>query len=159
MTDPSTEQRLVRLEALREIEHLKYRYARCCDTGYDLGGFRSIFVPHARWSANGFGTFDGIEAICAHFAELSKSVVEVLHYITAPDIEIAGDRRTANARFYLQCLSRSRNRRDPAVIDLVLTMGTYRDRLVRIDGRWFFEEIVVDVGHVTRLGEARPEKR
>ena len=155
MTVSTLEARVARLEDLRAIEQLKYRYARCCDAGYDLAGFRAIFVPHGRWAANGFGSFEGIEAICGHFSELSRNVVEALHHVTAPEIAIDADGMHATARFYLNCLSRSRNRRDPSIIDLFLTMGTYRDRLVRGAQGWLFEEIVVEVGHVSRIGQGR----
>jgi hypothetical protein len=48
------EDRVAFLENVREIEQLKYRYARYCDGGYDLDGLRSIFVRNGTWSANGF---------------------------------------------------------------------------------------------------------
>jgi len=38
------EDRLALLENVREIEQLKYRYARCCDGGYDLEGFRAAIL-------------------------------------------------------------------------------------------------------------------
>jgi len=76
------EEKVRLLENLREIEQLKYRYARCCDNGYDLDGFRAIFAPDGSWSANGYGDFRGHREICEFFRELSKSVVNVLHYVT-----------------------------------------------------------------------------
>ena len=90
------EDRVALLENVREIEQLKYRYARCCDGGYDLEGFRSIFVPDGTWAANGYGEFHGHQAICDFFQELSQSVVNVLHYVTSPHITIAEDGRDSD---------------------------------------------------------------
>lgn len=150
----SLEERMARLEDLRAIEQLKYRYAACCDTGYDLDGFRSIFTDDATWSAGGFGTFRGHDEICGFFGDLSRSVIEVLHYVTSPRIIIGEDGRSATGTFYLLCLSRSHSRKDPSLVDLVMTMGTYEDSLVKTDGRWLFTAIKVNVGHVAKLGSS-----
>ncbi len=145
------EARVAFLENVREIEQLKYRYARCCDSGYDLEGFRSIFIPDGTWSANGFGEFHGHQAICDFFQELSQSVVDVLHYVTSPHITIAEDGRSATGTFYLLCLVRSRRQPDRSLIDFVVIMGVYDDTFVKTDAGWRFESIKVNVSHVNRL--------
>src|SRR5262249_19957442 len=123
MRQMTLEDKVAFLENVREIEQLKYRYARCCDSGYDLNGFRSIFVPDGTWSANGFGEFHGHQEICDFFQELSQSVVDVLHYVTSPQITIAADERTATGTFYLLCLSRFRRKLNRSLIDFVVIMG------------------------------------
>jgi len=145
------EARIAFLENVREIEQLKLRYARCCDTGYDLDGFRSIFVPDGTWSANGYGEFHGHKEICDFFQELSQSVVSVLHYVTSPQITIAEDGRTATGTFYLHCLSRFRRKDDRSLIDFVVIMGVYEDKFVKTNAGWRFESINVNVMQTNRL--------
>jgi SnoaL-like domain len=150
------EDRLALLENVREIEQLKYRYARCCDGGYDLEGFRAIFVPDGTWAANGYGAFHGHEEICQFFHELSQSVVTVLHYVTSPHITIAADGRTATGTFYLHCLSRVRRKHDPSLVDFVVQMGVYTDTFVKTEAGWRFVTINVNVTHTNRL-DTQPE--
>ena len=150
------EGRVAFLENVREIEQLKYRYARCCDGGYDLEGFRSIFVPDGTWSANGYGEFRGHQAICDFFRELSQSVVTVLHYVTSPHITIAEDGQTATGTFYLHCLVRSRHQLNRSLIDFVVIMGVYNDTFVKTDAGWRFASINVNVTHTNRL-DTQPE--
>lgn len=145
------EQRLGRIEDVSAIKALKYRYAAFCDAGYDLDGLCSVFVPDGRWAANGYGDFKGHAEIRAYFAELSKMVVDVLHYVTSPRIEVADDGRSATGRFYLLCLCKSRRRDAPSIADPVVIAGTYADQFVKVDGRWFFHELVVDVRYSKRI--------
>jgi hypothetical protein len=145
------EDRVAFLENVCEIEQLKYRYARCCDSGYDLDGFRSIFVPDGTWAANGFGEYHGHQEICDFFQELSQSVVDVLHYVTSPHITIAEDGRTATGTFSLLCLSRFRRKEDKQLIDFVVMLGVYDDTFVKTDAGWRFESITVNVMHANRL--------
>lgn len=151
MRQMTLEARVAFLENVREIEQLKYRYARCCDSGYDLDGFRSIFVADGTWSANGFGEYHGHQEICDFFQALSQSVVDVLHYVTSPQITIAEDGRTATGTFYLLCLSRFRRKEDKKLIDFVVMMGVYDDKFVKTEAGWRFESITVNVMHVNRL--------
>jgi SnoaL-like domain len=150
------EERVAYLENVREIEQLKYRYTRCCDGGYDLDGFRSIFVPDGVWSANGYGEFRGHEEICRFFQELSQSVVNVLHYASSPHITIAEGGRTATGTFYLHCLARFRRPQDQSVVDFVVIMGVYTDTFVKTEAGWRFQSITVNVTHTNRL-DTQPE--
>ncbi len=145
------EERVAYLETERAIEQLKYRYARCCDGGYDLEGFKAIFVPDGTWAANGYGEFHGHQAICEFFLELSQWVVTVLHYVTAPHITIAEDGRTATGTFYLHCLSRVRRKQDRSQVDFVVQMGVYTDTFVKTEAGWRFASIHVNVTHTHRL--------
>lgn len=148
------EQRLALLENERAIEQLKYRYARCCDGGYDLEGFRSIFTPDGIWAANGYGEYRGHDAICDFFEALSRSIVTVLHYVTSPNIMIAEDGLAATASFYLHCLSRVRRKETPTTVDFFVQMGVYTDAFVKTEAGWRFASIKVDVLHTERLNSA-----
>lgn len=150
------DERVAYLENAREIEQLKYRYARCRDDGHDLEGLRSIFVPDGTWAANGSGAFHGHEEICHFFQELSQLVVNALHYVTAPHITIAEDGRTATGTFYLHCLSRFRRQHDRSLVDFVVIMGVYTDTFVKTAAGWRFQSIQVNVTHTNRL-DTQPE--
>lgn len=145
------EDRVRRLEDVAAITALKYQYAAYCDAGYDLDGLCSVFVPDGRWAANGYGDFIGHAEIRAYFAQLSTTVVEVLHYVTSPRIELAEDGQSATGRFYLLCLCKSKRRHAPAIADPVVISGTYEDQFVKIDGRWLFRELVVNVRYSKRI--------
>ena len=47
--------RLTRLEDVRAIEQLKYRYAGHCDDSYDPEGIASLFIEDGRWVVDGEG--------------------------------------------------------------------------------------------------------
>ena len=151
------EQRVGRIEDVSAITSLKYRYAAFCDAGYDLDGLCSVFVPDGRWAANGYGDFKGHAEIRAYFAGLATTVVDVLHYVTSPRIDLAEDGQSARGQFYLLCLCKSLRQDVTDVADPVVIAGTYEDQFVKIDGRWFFKELVVDVRYSKRIpGGGRP---
>lgn len=147
----SVELRLARQNDLHEIETLKYRYAAYCDAGYDLDGLCSLFVQDGRWAAEGYGDFTGHQAIREFFSQMAQSVTDVLHFVTSPRIDIADDGLSATGRFYLMCVCKSRRRKEPEAIDPVLIFGTYSDRFRKVDGRWFFEELLVEERYSKRF--------
>lgn len=151
LTFQALESRIARLEDERAIERLKQDYAACCDAGYDLDGLCALFAPDARWIANGYGDFIGHDQIRAYFEQLAPTVAQVLHYVTSPRIDVAPDGCTARGRFYLLCLCRSSRPDAPSLIDPVVILGTYDDRFIKIDGRWLFQELRVDVLYTKRL--------
>jgi uncharacterized protein (TIGR02246 family) len=137
------EHRLARLEDLDAIRALKGRYARFADAGYDADGIASLFVPDGVWDGGSlFGRAEGVDAIRAHFAGASARIPWALHYVIAPEIEVAGDGRSATGSWYLwqPCTRRSSSGEErPAWL-----AGTYADRYVKVDGRWLFEHLRVD---------------
>jgi hypothetical protein len=152
----SLEQRVDRLEDVLAIQTLKYQYAAYCDTGYDLDGLCSIFVPDGRWVADRYGDYVGHAQIRDFFTQMAKMVADVLHYVTSPRIEVAEDGQSASGRFYLLCLCKQRRRDDPAVTDPVIIVGTYDDTFVKRDGRWLFRELRVDVRFSSRIRSSVP---
>lgn len=153
------EQRVGRIEDVSAITSLKYQYAAFCDAGYDLDGLCSVFVPDGRWAANGYGDFKGHAQIRAYFAGLSTTVADVLHYVTSPRIELAEDSQSATGQFYLLCLCKSLRQDNPSIADPVVIAGTYEDQFVKIDGRWFFKELVVNVRYSKRIAVGGAAKR
>ena len=106
--------RLTRLEDVRAIEQLKYRYANHCDNHYDPDGIAALFVEDGRWVVDGEGgTMTGHDEIKAHFRALSDKISWALHYMIAPQIDLAEDGQSATGRFYLLCLCTIENARTP----------------------------------------------
>ncbi|WP_167042375.1 nuclear transport factor 2 family protein [Salinibacterium sp. ZJ454] len=136
------EARLERLEDLRAIEQLTYRYTAACDFGYDLDGITACFMPEGRWASNGFAELVGHDAIRDYFRRLSRHTSQALHYATSPRIEIDETGLRARARFYLFCTA-TVDKRGSDVPDPVVILGSYDDICVKVDGEWLFEELRV----------------
>lgn len=96
------EDQLGRLQDMRAIEQLKYQYATYCGQGYDPEGIAALFTDDGVWVVNGIGgDVTGGEAIRKRFRQLSKSISWALHFMIAPQVELANDRQTAVGKFYL----------------------------------------------------------
>jgi len=136
-------QRLSRLEDIRAIEQLKYRYAGYCDNGYDPEGIASLFAEDGRWVVDGEGgSMTGHEEIKAHFRALSEKITWALHYMIAPRIELAADGQSATGYFYLLCLCTIESSEDSFKKDPVILTINYTDQFVKRDGAWYFQELL-----------------
>jgi uncharacterized protein (TIGR02246 family) len=142
-TTLSVEERLQRLEDVRAIEQLKYRYAGYCDNDYDPEGIAGLFTEDGRWVVDGEGgSMVGHEQIKAHFRALSSKISWALHYMIAPRIEIADDGEHATGYFYLLCLCTIEQSDDPTQKDAVILTVNYTDQFIKRDGQWLFEELL-----------------
>ena len=95
-------QRIARLEAIEEIKKLKSRYAQACDDNYNPETMRTIFSKDAVWNGgDAFGRFEGLDAICQFFAEVSSQITWALHYMIAPEIEVADDAKSGTGTWYI----------------------------------------------------------
>jgi len=136
-------QRLSRLEDVRAIEQLKYKYAGYCDDSYDPDGIASLFTEDGRWVVDGEGgSMVGHEEIKAHFRALSEKISWAQHYMIAPRVELSEDGLSATGYFYLLCLCTIERTDDPAEKDAVILTLNYVDQLVKRDGKWFFQELL-----------------
>lgn len=135
--------RLERLEDVRAIEQVKYRYAAHCDNRYDPDGIAGLFVEDGRWVVDGEGgAMTGHEEIKAHFRALPEKIIWAMHFVTAPRVDVAADGRTATGRFYLLCLCTIKNDRpDPSEKDAVILTINYTDEFIKRDGSWYFQEL------------------
>lgn len=96
------EQRIARIEAIEEIKKLKSRYAQACDDSYNPETMRSIFTTDAVWDGGeAFGRYEGQDAICEFFAGVSSQITWALHYMIAPEIDVADDAKTATGTWYI----------------------------------------------------------
>jgi uncharacterized protein (TIGR02246 family) len=137
----------------RAVEALKHSYTSALDADYDLDAIAALFTADARWVADGFGDYRGREAIVDFFATLAQTVVKVRHFATSPLIEVAADGMTATGQWNLLCLCARRHRDDPEVEVPVVEVGTYRDTCVKVDGRWYFSKLSVEVVFSRQVGE------
>ena len=136
-------QRLSRLEDVRAIEQLKYKYAGYCDNSYDPEGIASLFTQDGRWVVDGEGgSMVGHEEIKAHFRALSEKISWAQHYMIAPRVELAEDGLSATGYFYLLCLCTIERTDDPAEKDAVILTLNYVDQFVKQDGKWYFQELL-----------------
>lgn len=136
------ERELGRLRDIRAIEQLTYRYANYCDNGYDPQGIASLFTPDGVWVVNGVGgDVAGADAIRQHFRELSKSISWALHFIIAPQVDLADDGMSAVGRFYLLCHCTIARTDQPDESDAVVLTLNYVDQFVKQDGQWLFKEL------------------
>jgi uncharacterized protein (TIGR02246 family) len=136
-------QRLSRLEDVRAIEQLKYKYAGYCDNSYDPEGIASLFTEDGRWVVDGEGgTMVGHEEIKAHFRALSEKISWAQHYMIAPRVELSEDGLSATGYFYLLCLCTIERTDDPAEKDAVILTLNYVDQFVKRDGTWYFQELL-----------------
>lgn len=134
-----------RLEALRAIEQLKYRYTQACDFGFDLDAIAECFVPDGRWVSDGYADCRGRDAIRRYFAAVARATPMAQHHATNPQIELAADQQHATSRFHLFCVCTTTVPERAAVVIL----GTYRDRCVKVGHEWRYEELRVNVRHVS----------
>jgi hypothetical protein len=136
----SLEDRVAALEAAAQIRSLKSDYAKACDTGFPLDVMRELFTADAVWTdiTGTFGTHNGIDAICEFFTGAATQIPWALHYIVAPDIQVAPDLQTATGSWYLW---------QPCTIEGTPTLlgGTYADEYALVDGRWRISRIALDL--------------
>ncbi|MGH8447087.1 MAG: nuclear transport factor 2 family protein [Solimonas sp.] len=129
--------RVQRLEAIREIEQLKYRYWRACDRK-DPETFRDCFISKGADIDYGIiGKFKDREPLVQIFTQVALAkteqgawLVHDVHHGKHPTIEFV-DERTANGQWTLWFMQV--NNKDKTVTQLSMD---YDDVYVVEDGRW-----------------------
>jgi hypothetical protein len=145
------ERRIARLEAARDIERLKIRYAEICDAGYDPAEIAKIVTDDIVWDGGaGLGRHEGKQAVCDFFGAAPKRITWALHYMIAPAVEVDDDLETARGSWYLWQPCTIATADGPRA---VLITGRYANHFRRENGRWLFSEINIDVQTETPLDE------
>jgi hypothetical protein len=129
--------RVQRLEAIREIEQLKYRYWRACDRK-DPDAFRDCFIARgADIDYSALGKFTDREPLVQLFAQIGCGktdkgtwLVHDIHHGKHPSIEII-DETTASGEWTIWFMQI--NNQDKTITQVSME---YRDRYVIEDGRW-----------------------
>jgi hypothetical protein len=129
-----------------EVTDLLARYAECVDTA-DVGGYADLFLPDGVVEHSG-GSVRGREAIRAWVGGLEKDGrigpnSKLKHFLGLPVIRGAGQRCTARTYVLIP------RQMETGEISTRLA-GTYRDEIVKQDGRWLFEKRVIDLDFIAR---------
>jgi hypothetical protein len=140
------QRRLHRMEAIREIEQLKYRYWRACDRK-DPDAFRDCFVASGADLDYGMlGRFSDREPLVDVFSQVALArqdgrwLVHDVHHGQQPSIELV-DERSATGEWTLWFMQLR-----PAEGVMLQSSFEYRDRYVVEEGRWKIQR-----SHVTQL--------
>lgn len=136
------EERVQRLEDIEEIRRLKIRYAQLCDANYDPEGLAALFTEDGVWDGGEFGVYKGREAIRGFYAQISKKFTFALHYMTGHMIDLDPSGQEASGSWYLFL---------PATADgrAVWLALTYSDRYRKVDGRWLFSLVKLNLAFFT----------
>jgi len=134
MTDQELKEKIQRLDDIEAIKNLKARYCAYCDDNYDADGIASQFVEDGVWDGGIRGKYEGREAIRAFFKEGTRRITFAVHQVLNPIIEVDGD--TAHASWYLlqPCTEGGQ---------AYWVSGVYRDDYVKVDGKWFYQNLSV----------------
>lgn len=138
----TVEQRLARMEDIRAIEELQYRYAWALDNddGVDPAAIADCFTEDGLWWSDGIGAeIRGRHEIRRFFEGLRKYPSE-LHYTTNMRIQLDDDAAAASVQAYLACFCSGKPDVAPDTEPLVIAT-TYRSRCRKVDGEWLFSEL------------------
>jgi len=136
MPDFTIEDRLTRLEDIRAIEQLKWRYLRACDRK-QADAVRACFADDAVIDFEGFPLFTDADSFVEIFRQWGcvPHIVD-MHHGQHPSVELTGP-DTARGWFdlyFFQIDTQARKHTQLAV--------SYDDDFVRRDGRWLIARTV-----------------
>jgi hypothetical protein len=95
-------QRLERLEANEALRQLVSRYAHAADRRNDPVMMSALYTDDVIWSAKGFGTYCGKQAVTSYVAQLAQeSIVWTTHYMVSPSFNLNEDITHAKCHWYL----------------------------------------------------------
>jgi uncharacterized protein (TIGR02246 family) len=129
-----------------EVTDLVARYAECVDSG-DLEGYAALFTPDGVVEYSG-GSVRGRDEIKAWVDRLAKEgrigpESKLKHFLGLPVIRGADERCTARTYVSIPRMM------DSGEISTRL-MGTYKDDIVKREGRWLIEKRIIDLDFVAR---------
>ncbi len=156
MDKPSLEQRLLRLEARREIEDLIGDLGRAFDAGPSAAALRPLFTADSRFVIDQYGTLAGNEAIAAGVAGNAEAGFRwTLHFLVSPKIVFTDGGKAASLDFYLWEVATAASGRAYWI------GGRYLAEARPDDGRWRFSflELQADlISHYPDGWHAKPEQ-
>ncbi len=139
----SQEERVQLLEDIEDIRRLKIDYAGVCDTGYDGDKLAAMFTEDAIWDGGDtFGVHRGRAAIRDLFNEISSDITFALHYMIGHTIDVDSSGTKATGKWYLW---------EPMTYKGQAVLGaiTYDDEYEKVDGRWYFSRMNVQIHFLT----------
>lgn len=139
----SLEQRLEALEARAAITDLVARYALGADRRNDPAIMGPLFALDASWSAEGFATLKGRDAIAAGLAGIAQDrILWSIHFMVAPVITLSGDGCCGTCQWYLWELCTAQTDEGPK--DQWLG-GWYDGTVTRTEQEWRFQTVILDI--------------
>lgn len=129
--------------AREEIRHLVECYARFADSGR-FSEFAELFTPEGTLEVEGVGTFRGPAEIQRFLEETARNLAHegasrLRHHVSSVHIQLEGPDQAAGTAYFLVVGGSGPDH-----------WGRYRDRYVKVAGRWRFER-----RHVRVEGRAR----
>lgn len=135
---------------IAEIQNLLNQYCHAVDRG-SVDDIMAVFHRDAilRPVYLGDDRHSGRDAIRAWYSDYDRKVRSTVnpmrHKITAPFIEVDGDRATAVCYLDADFVSN-------ATGEMGVATGRYEDQLLRDEGRWWIHERVIIVANSVSLG-------
>ena len=115
------------------ITELFARYARCFDTA-DVDGFLGTFLPNAVYILSGGRRYVGHDEIRGYLTATTAREQMIGRQHHADQLLFDGDGERCTVRSYA-----TGTKYEPDGSCSLVFVGHYRDVLVKVDGRWFFE--------------------
>ena len=137
------EQRIQRLEDIQAIRQLKHEYCYACDANYDARCLKQLFSPTATWQADGFGIYQGTDAIAAFFTEVSKKITAAAHLVLNDVINVADDGLTASGKW--RNIQPVTARGDQGESQAMWMLARYDEEYVKLNGHWLIQKLVASI--------------
>ncbi len=134
---------------IAEIQNLLNQYCHAVDRG-SVDDIVAVFHRDAVLCPRYLGddTHKGIDAIRAWYADYDRKVRSTVnpmrHKITAPYIQVDGDRATAVCYLDADFVTNANG-------DMGVATGRYEDKLVKDGGRWWISERAILGDHSVRI--------
>ena len=94
--------RVSKLEDVNQIQRLQAEYAAACDALYDPDRLCALFAVDGVWDGGDqFGRYSGKDELHSFFGGAKDMFTWALHFMIAPNIDVADNRKTANGSWYL----------------------------------------------------------
>jgi hypothetical protein len=134
------EKRIRILEDIEAIKQLKAEYADACDDMYNPERMKALFTSDAVWDGEkeGFGKYEGIDAVCGFFAEAPNSLKFGVHWFLQPRIKIISATE-AEGTWYLWQTSTMASGKD------IFLAGKEYDTYRKENGVWKMSVMVLEL--------------
>jgi len=135
--------RVKNLEDIEAIRQLQYEYCRHMDEGFRLPELANLWAEDAVWDAGSFGKYEGKKAIADYFKRHALEVASASHYMSNPEIKLAGDEATCRC---LGLVPASLLTGDGAQNDIWIFV-TWNNRFTRSGEKWLFQSLTATVNN------------
>lgn len=146
------EHRIACLEAHLEIERLIADLGHAFDSGPSADALRQLFTAGAVFQIDGYGSFEGSQAIAEGVAGNAQSGFRwTLHYLVSPRIVLAEDARSAELSFRLWEAATAASGR-------AYWIGGSYDAQAELEDRWRFRRLQLNAELISHYPEGWHEK-